>query len=323
MRVAWVLLLISCGGGGGKSDSGPPLADSLPPGTSHDLGSCTLFPAGTSSRDSYSYWNEDISGATADALSDQYMASIGTANLHADFGSDPTFGIPFDTVPGSQPKVTMNFDDPDESDAGPYPFPPDAPIESGSDAHVLVVDRDACVLYETDASSYNAGANTWSAFSGAKFDLTSGALRPETFTSADASGGPILVGLARFEEVASGTVTHALRFTVQHTQKAYIHPATHEAGSSSTAGVPPMGLRVRIKSSMCPSLLSGAGTTHPEAKVLVQAMCTYGLIIADNGSNWFISGTTDPRWDDDDLNYLKTISGSNFEAIDTGTLVTD
>jgi hypothetical protein len=322
-RVPYLLVLVAAFGCGGDDTSTDPDGGGGGSGTSHDLGSCAVFPPSTGSRDNYSYWNLDISGAPVDPMSDAYIASMGmTTKVHPDFGSDPTYGIPFDTVPGSQPKVPITFDQADESEPGPYPFPPDAPIESGSDGHVLVIDRDNCVLYETGNSVHDAGANTWSAYSGARFDLKTGALRTETWTSADASGGPIFVGLARYEEVTAGAIDHALRFTASTTQKAYIHPATHYASSNTSTGVPPMGLRVRLKASACPALLSGAGTTHPEAKVIVQALCTYGMILADNGSNYYISGTTDTRWDDDDLGFLKTIPGSDFEAIETGPLTT-
>jgi hypothetical protein len=313
---------VACGGS--DDHVGP---DASTAGRSHDLGSCHVFPSATGSRDDYTYWNLDISGAPADPLSDQYLTSMGAPagkHVHPDFGSDPTYGIPFDTVSGSQPKVTMSFDVSDESDPGPYPFPADAPIESGSDGHVLVIDRDHCVLYELGNSVYDAGANSWSGYSGAVFDLATGTpLRPEKWTSADASGGPIFVGLARYEEVAAGAMNHALRFTANTSQKAYVHPATHYASSDTTAGVPPMGLRLRLTASACPGLLAGAGSTHPQSKVIVQTLCTYGMILADNGSDFYISGTTDPRWDDDDLSYLKTIPGSDFEAIATGTLTTN
>jgi len=309
-------------GSGSSSNSNPDGGGGS--GGSHDLGSCAVFPSATGSRDDYSYWNLDISGAPVDPMSDAYIASMGmTTKVHPDFGSDPTYGIPFVTVPGSQPRVAMTFDQADESDPGPYPFPPDAPIESGSDGHVLVIDRDNCVLYETGNSVHHASANTWSAYSGARFDLRTGALRPEKWTSADASGGPIFIGLARYEEVTAGAVHHALRFTANTSQKAYIHPATHYASNDTSAGVPPMGLRIRLKASACSTLLSGAGTTHPEAKVIVQTLCTYGMILADNGSDFYISGTTDTRWDDDDLGYLKTIPGGDFEAIATGPLTTN
>lgn len=321
MRTAIVLVMVfGCGGSDAPPGDGP-----VGGGTgSHDLGNCPVFPPATGSRDSYSYWNLDISGAPVDPLSDQYIASMGmTTKVHPDFGSDPTYGIPFVTVAGDQKRVAMTFDVPDESEPGPYPFPPDAPIESGSDGHVLVIDRDACKLYETGNSVHDASSDTWSAYSGAVFDLKTGSpLRTEGWTSADASGGPIFVGLARYEEVTAGAIHHALRFTASTSQQAYIHPATHYASSNTTAGVPPMGLRVRLKASACPTLLGGAGTTHPEAKVIVQGLCTYGMILTDNGSNYYISGTTDTRWDDDDLSYLKTIPGSDFEAIETGALTT-
>ena len=214
----------------------------------------------------------------------------------------------------------MTFDQPDESDPGPYPFPPDAPVESGSDAHVLVVDRDACVLYETGASSYDAASNSWSAFSGAVFDLNAaGPLRPDGFTSADAAGLPIFPGLVRFEEVAAGHIDHAVRFTANVTQHAYVHPATHFASADTDASAPPMGLRLRMNAAACTTNLAGA---PPMSAVIIQALCTYGMILADNGSDWFISGATDPRWDDGDLNYLKGIPGSDFEAVETGPLIT-
>jgi hypothetical protein len=283
-----------------------------------------VFASATGSRNDYSYWNLDISGAAVDPLSDQYIASMGmTTKVHPDFGSDPTYGIPFVAVAGTQAKVPMAFDVADESEPGPYPFPPDAPIESGSDAHVLVIDRDHCMLYETGNSVHHTSPDSWSAYSGAVFDLKTGALRTEGWTSADASGGPIFVGLARYEEATAGAINHALRFTAQTSQHAYIHPATHYASSNTTAGVPPMGLRVRLKASVCPTLLDGAGATHPEAKVIVQALCTYGMILTDNGSNYYISGATDTRWNDDDLTYLKSIPGSDFEAIATGPLTTN
>jgi hypothetical protein len=315
-------LLVACGSnmkGGGPGPDGPPA-----PGRSHDLGSCTVFPAATGSRDDYSYWNLDVSDAPVETLSQHYLDSMGAssgAKVHPDFGSDPGYGIPFDTVAGGTSKVAVAFDVDDESDPGPYPFPPDAPIEAGSDGHVLVIDRDNCVLYELGNSVYNASTNRWSGYSGAVFDLKKGALRPEKWTSADASGGPIFPGLARYEEVAAGEIRHALRFTAATTQHAYIHPTTHYASDDTNTDQPPMGLRLRLQASACPGLLSGAGSTHPQSKVIVQALCTYGMILADNGSNFYITGATDPRWDDEDLNYLKTIPGSAFEAIETGAPV--
>src|SRR4051812_27799220 len=176
-----ITITIAVGGCGGSSSTtdGPPGS-----GGSHDLGSCTVFPSATGSRDDYSYWNLDISGAPVDPSSDSFISSMGASNVHPDFGSDPGNGIPFVTVPGSQPKVAMSFTGAaDESEPGPYPYPPDAPIEGNSDAHVLVVDRDHCVVYETGNSVHHESTNTWSAYSGAVFDLRAGALRPEKWTS--------------------------------------------------------------------------------------------------------------------------------------------
>jgi hypothetical protein len=332
--MACVVVAIGCGGGshGQPADGGPgdgrtsrdAPSDGRSTGGSHDLGSCPVFAVATGNRD-YTYWNLDITTASVDPLSDAYIASMNgaTTHFHPDFGSNPGYGIPFVTVPGSQPKVPMHFANPSESDPGPYPYPPDAPIEAGSDGHVLVVDRDHCILYETGNSVHVTSPDSWTAYSGARFDLASGTmLRPEGWTSADASGGPILVGLARYEEVAAGVIPHALRFTASATQRAYVHPATHFASSDTTSTLPPMGLRLRLKASACPTLLAGAGTVHPQSKVIVQAMCTYGTILTDNGSNFYVTGATDPRWDDNDLDYLKTIPGDDFEAIATGPLTT-
>jgi hypothetical protein len=246
--------------------------------------------------------------------------SAASTNLHPDFGSNPTYGIPFDTVPGTQPHVVMSFDTPGESDPAPgdpagtflYPYPPDVAVEAGNDGHVLVIDRDHCILYETGNSVYDPSTNSWAGFSGAVFDFSNPALRTETWTSADASGGPIFIGLVRYEEVAAGVIPHAIRFTANLTRKAYVHPATHKAGGTTSTSAPPMGARMRLKASTCPGYLAGAG---PESKVVIQALCTYGAILADNGSDFYITGSTDSRWDDSDLNYLKGIAGTDFEFI--------
>jgi hypothetical protein len=272
------------------------------------LGSCTVFPADNP-------WNQDVSGLPVDSKSSSYLSGIaglgGNQKLHADFGGDGAYGIPYITVPGSQAKVPVDFTDyGDESDPGPYPIPLAAPIEDGSDAHVLAVDRDRCKLYELFAAS--PGSGRWSAASGAVFDLTSNALRPDGWTSADAAGLPIFPGLVRYDEVASGHIDHALRFTVSKTQRAYLHPATHWASSSTDASLPPMGLRLRLKASFDVSGYTG------EARIVLNALKKYGMIVADNGSNWFISGAVDTRWNDDDLNQLKTVPGSAFEVVNTG-----
>ena len=204
----------------------------------------------------------------------------------------------------------MFFDYPSESDTGPYPVPLGAPIEGGSDRHVLTVDRDHCMLYEM----YNAQphGDHWEASNGAVFDLRSNALRPEYWTSADAAGLPIFAGLARYDEVALSELRHALRVTFNRTQRAYLHPATHFASSSTNVDRPPMGLRLRLRADYD---LSGF---HGQALVILRALQTYGLIAADNGTNWFVTGASDSRWDDTDLDQLKGVPGSAFEVVDTG-----
>ncbi len=226
--------------------------------------------------------------------------------------------MPFATVPGTQPRVPVTFDHGDESDPGPYPIPPDPPIEGGAsstgDRHVLVVDRDACVLYEL-YRAYPNPDGSWHAGSGAIFPLTSNALRPAGWTSADAAGLPILPGLARYDEVADGEINHALRFTASVTQRAYLWPARHYASSNTGPTVPPMGTRVRLKASYD---ISGFSPTN---RVILQALKTYGMILADNGSNWFISGVPDSRWNDTDLRSLRNVLGSAFEVVDESPLM--
>jgi hypothetical protein len=292
--------------------SPPTTTTSSPASTTGDengpLGSCPVFP-------SDNVWNEDVSNLPVDPNSAAYLSRIaslgGNQHLHADFGGDGAYGIPYVTVPGTQPLVPVTFTAyGDESDPGPYPIPLGAPIEGGSDRHVLAVDRDHCKLYELyDATR---SGDHWDAGSGAMFDLRSDALRPDGWTSADAAGLPIFPGLVRYDEVSSGQIDHALRFTVSQTQRAFIHPATHFASSSTDPTLPPMGLRLRLKASFD---LSGY---HGEALVVLTALKRYGMIVADNGSNWYISGAADPRWNDDDLDQLKTVPGSAFEVVDTG-----
>ena len=271
------------------------------------IGGCQVFPPNNP-------WNENISKLPVNPNSAEYIASIDLTKqfLHPDFGSDPTYGIPYTVVPKSQPFVPITFTAyGDESNPGPYPVPLNAPVELGSDRHVLVVDSGNCHLYEMyDAQQVGAG---WECASGAVFNLNSNALRPEGWTSADAAGLPILPGLALYSEVAAGAIDHALRFTVQDSQNGWISPATHEAGSANP-GLPPMGLRLRLKASF-----SLAGF-HGEALIILTALKTYGMIVADNGSSWYISGDTDPRWNDNDLDQLKTVPGSAFEAVETGPI---
>ena len=276
--------------------------------TATTIGGCTVFPADNA-------WNEDVSTLTVDPNSATYVASINSTRqyVHPDFGSDPTYGIPYTVVPGSQPFVPITFTAyGDESDPGPYPIPANAPVEAGSDRHVLVLDTGNCRLYEMFNAVQNGAG--WSCDSGAVFNLSSDALRPDTWTSADAAGLPILPGLVRYDEVQSGVITHALRFTVAHTQNGFIHPATHQAGSAN-ANLPPMGLRVRLKASFDLSPYHGASL------VILTALKKYGMIVADNGSSWYVSGSTDTRWNDTDLDQLKTVPGSAFEAVQTGPIL--
>jgi hypothetical protein len=275
------------------------------------LGSCRVFPADNP-------WNRDISTLPVDTNSANYLAAIaglgGNQKLHADFGGGGAYGIPYVTVPGTQPLVRVDFGlYGDESDPGPYPIPLAAPVEGGSDRHVLAVDRDHCKLYEMFTAT--AATDRWRADSGAVFDLTSNTLRPETWTSADAAGLPIFAGLVRYDEVAAGHIDHALRFTVSRSQRAYLHPATHYASSSTDPNLAPMGLRLRLKASFDVTAYRG------QARVVLDALKKYGMIVADNGSNWFISGASDTRWIDTDLDQLKTVPGSAFEVVNTGEAV--
>ncbi|PYV86733.1 MAG: hypothetical protein DMG05_18990 [Acidobacteria bacterium] len=231
---------------------------------------------------------------------------------------DTTYGIPYVVVSGAQLKVPMTFDYADESDPGPYPIPPDAPIEGGTnstgDRHILVVDKDRCLLYETYDSHFVGPG--WHCGSGALFDLRSNHLRPNYWTSADAAGLPILPGLVRYDEaVTAGEVRHALRFTVQSTQRAFIHPATHYASSNTDPNAPPMGLRLRLKASYDLSRFTGT------SKVILTALKKYGMLVADNGSDWFITGATDSGWSDEDLNQLKTVPGNAFEVVQSSPIM--
>ncbi|NNJ13252.1 hypothetical protein EKD04_023280 [Chloroflexales bacterium ZM16-3] len=286
-----------------------PLVSNSP--ASPQLAGCPVFPADNA-------WNQDISAFPVDPGSDAYIASInagGSQFLHADFGENQSYGIPFVVVPPSQPLVQISFVEyGDESDPGPYPVPLSAPVEGGGgDSHVLVLRQGECKLYELyHASQVGAG---WEASSGAVWNLRSNALRPAGWTSADAAGLPILPGLARYDEVAAGAIRHALRFTVWRSQRGYILPATHFASSTSDPAFPPMGLRLRLKASYDISGFTG------QSRVILEALRRYGMIVADNGSSWYISGATDPGWVDDDLNQLKGVPGSAFEVVSTGVIV--
>ena len=266
-------------------------------------------------------WNMDVSRYPVHPNSANLIASIGaTTGLHPDFGTfwqGEPIGFPYDVVAGTQARVPMDFIWwADQSDPGPYPFPADAPVEGGTastgDRHVLVVDRDDWKLYETYSSYPQNGGASWQAGNGAVWDLRSNKLRPAGWTSADAAGLPIFPGLVRRDEVVGqGEIRHALRFTINTSRHAYVYPATHEAGSTNSLNAPPMGLRVRLKAS---KNISGFA---PHIQVILQAMKKYGMIVADNGSNWFVSGAHDPAWDDDELSALSQIKGSDFEVVNT------
>ena len=262
---------------------------------------CHVFPASN-------VWHLDVSKLPVHAKSDTWMKSMHARGtfLHPDFGP-PSYGIPFDVVGAAHADVTVQFTYASESDTGPYPFGTDTHIEGGSDRHAIMIDRDTCVLYELYDARWNGGNPK--AGSGAIFDLTSNALRPAGWTSADAAGLPIYAGLLRYDEVASGFVDHAIRVTAACTTDAYIWPARHAAGVSDRR-CPPMGARFRLKAGFDASRFSA------KARVVIRAMKHYGLIVADNGSDWYFQGTVDPRWTYAFVDQLKRIPAKAFVAVD-------
>jgi hypothetical protein len=269
-------------------------------------------------------WNQDISDLPVHPDSDAWIRSIGiNRGLHPDFGTvwnGAPNGIPYVVVPPNQPKLHVKFQYDEESDVGPYPIPPNPPIEGGpraphsSDRHIIMIDAQNRRLYEL----FNAipdPVHGWRAGSGAIFDLSSNALRPDGWTSADAAGLPVFPGLVRYEEVAAGEIRHALRFTVQRTQRAYIHPARHFASRSDDSKLPPLGLRVRLRADYDISRFPKT------AQVILTALKKYGMLLADNGSDWFISGAPNPKWQDGALATIKRIKGRNLECVVTGPLI--
>jgi hypothetical protein len=274
---------------------------------------CPILPASNP-------FNQRVDGLPVAANSATLIRSIGDdATAKADFGSGTydggPIGIPYKVVRGTQKRVPVSFDYAGESDKGPYPLPANAPIEGGpnadGDRHVLVVDRDRCRLYELyDAHPLSGGAR-WHAGSGAIFNLRSNKLRPAGWTSADAAGLPILPGLARYGEVAKGSIDHAIRFTARRTRNTYVSPARHFASNDSDPALPPMGLRVRLKRG---ASLQGLGK---QARIVAKALQRYGALLADNGSPWFFSGAPDSRWNNDDLQTLRNLHGSDFEVVAT------
>ncbi|MEQ2008229.1 MAG: hypothetical protein ABMA26_15640 [Limisphaerales bacterium] len=270
-------------------------------------------------------WNRDISQDPVDPNSDAIVESIGLAkSLHPDFGTvwqGAPSGIPYVVVDSKQPRVPVRFEYADESDPGPYPIPPDAPIEGGpgakGDRHVLVIERDTWKLYETFSSYPQDGGKAWKASSGAVFDLNTNKLRPAGWTSADAAGLPIFPGLVRYDEVMElKAIRHALRFTVRRSRRAYVPPATHYASRLTDANLPPMGMRVRLKANVDISKFP------PLAQVILTALKKFGMIVADNGGDWFLSGAPDPRWNDEEIATLKRIKGRDFEVLKMNGLVT-
>ena len=280
------------------------------------IGSCEVFP-------SNNIWNTPVDKLPVDPNSNQYITTIGAnAPAHPDFGSGlyagEPIGIPFVTVAGTQPKVNVTFQYSDESDPGPYPIPANVPIEGGSqssgDRHVLVIDRDNCILYEL-WSSYPQADGSWQAGSGAIFRLKSNTLRPAGWTSADAAGLPIFPGLIRYDEVAAGEILHAIRFTAPQTRNTYIWPARHEASDLTATHFPPMGQHFRLKASVN---ISGFA---PPVQVMLRALQKYGMILADNGSSWYLCGAPDNRWDNDMLHQITQLQGSDFEAVNESSLM--
>jgi hypothetical protein len=295
------------------------------------LASCTIFPQPPASLPprapslpTEAAWNQDISKAPRDPRSSAYIAYInahGGDRLHPDFGSPRAYGFPYSVVAAGRRRLPVHYTAyGDESDPGPFPLPPRAPVEGGNgsdgDRHVLVVDRSACKLYELYRAFYVAKPRPhWDADSGTEWDLRSPARRPDGWTSADAAGLPIFPGLVRYDEVAAGHLEHAIRVTFESTRNAWVHPASHCAGDTSDPSAPPMGLRLRLKVGY------GLGGFSGAAKTIALAMKRYGLIVADNGAGWFFSGSSDRRWDDENLNQLKRIPGSAFEVVKSAASV--
>ena len=277
---------------------------------------CPVFPANN-------HWNLRVDDLPVHDNSDAIVRSIGLSDgLHPDFGSGrwegAPIGIPYVVVPRDQKKVPISFDYADESDPGPYPIPRDAPIEGGRDSdgdrHVIVIDKGRCKLYEVFAAYPRDGGNRWQAGSGATWDLRSNDLRPRGWTSADAAGLPILPGLVRWSDVKKGSIDHALRFTVSRTRRAYIYPARHYASSLTDPDLPAMGQRLRLKTSFD---ISGFSR---QARIILRALKRYGMIVADNGSDWFITGSPNRHWNNDQLHEIGEVLGRHFEVVDTTKL---
>jgi hypothetical protein len=268
---------------------------------------CPVFPADN-------VWNEPVDTLPVAVDSTTLIDSMRSTNrtMHPDFGSFSGYGIPYNVVGSNTRRSAVKFHWPAESDKGPYPIPSKFKREGGSDHHLLMVDRNACKLYELYAAVRKSDG--WHAGSGAIWDLRSNKLRPAGWTSADAAGLPILPGLVRYDEVHAGAILHALRFTADLTRKAYIYPARHQASDDTSASLPPMGLRIRLKADF------NISPFGPQSRVLLTALKTYGMILADNGSSFYVTGAPNPGWNDDDLHKLNQIDGNAFEVVDTSSL---
>jgi hypothetical protein len=288
------------------------------------LAGCPLYPANN-------ILNTPVDTLPVHPRSAAWVANVSSGGdgasrtFHMDFGAGlwegGPIGIPYVVVNGSQPKVPVSFTWADESDAGPYPVPPNAPVEGGTngtgDRHVLVLDNTNCILYELFYAWPQNGGASWTADAGAKFDLRSNALRPAGWTSADAAGLAVLPSLVLYDEVASGAIRHAIRFTASRTQRAYLWPARHYASTVTDLNVAPMGARFRMKASVDLNRFTG------EARIIAQAMKTYGIILADNGSPWYVTGAPDERWNNSTLRQLHSLTGNDFEAVDASSLMVD
>ncbi|HEY3238149.1 MAG TPA: hypothetical protein VGL92_01200 [Acidimicrobiia bacterium] len=290
------------------------LAGALPAGAAPPGADCPLFPADNA-------WHADVSRLPVHPRSAAWITSMGGPGrrLHPDFGpagpGEQPYGIPYAVVDGSKAKVPVSFEYDDESDAGPYPFGSDTPIEGGSDRHAQMVDRDTCTLYELYAVEWNNGAPT--AGSGAIWDLRSHALRPSGWTSADAAGLPILPGLLRKDEVAAGLVDHAMRVTASRTDRSFVWPARHQAGAARDPNLPPMGARFRLRGDF------DLSPFREDSRVVLRAMQRHGMIVADNGSDWYFTGTSEEGWDTALLDELKRVPAGAFEAVDASSLMAD
>ncbi len=290
------------------------LAGALPAGAAPPGADCPLFPADDA-------WHADITRLPVHSRSAAWITSMGGPGrrLHPDFGpagaGEQPYGIPYVVVDGGHAKVDVSFDYEDESDAGPYPFGPDTPIEGGSDRHALMVDKSTCTLYELYAANWDPGGPT--AGSGAIWNLRSSELRPAGWTSADAAGLPILPGLLRRDEVAAGLVDHTIRVTASRTDRSFVWPARHQAGYARDPNLPPMGARFRLKADF------DLSPYRADTKVVLRAMQRHGLIVADNGSDWYFTGTSEEGWDTALLDDLKRIPAGAFEAVDASSLMAD